>query len=107
MTLAVVAISKPVRPAAPKVGDLSALARVMAKLPFPGPDPALRKRQMLAAFCRLLAAQFDETLAVGADSNGAEPPPPANGNGVPHAAEAAAAVTDGRAALSPRLAQTL
>lgn len=63
--------SKPPQPGAPKVGDLSALARVMAKLPFPGPDPVLHKRQMLAAFCRLLAAQFDEALALGGDSGGA------------------------------------
>ena len=69
-----------------RIGDFTAIARVVGKLPVEGDDEAKRRRRMVAEFCKLIGAELG-----GGDGNG-------------HCA--AKSLTAGLG-LSPRVRQTL
>lgn len=43
-----------------RLGDVSALARIVKALPSDAPDSLQHKRRMIAEFCKLLGAQFSK-----------------------------------------------
>lgn len=43
-----------------RLGDVSALARIVKALPSNAPDSLQHKRRMIAEFCKLLGAQFSK-----------------------------------------------
>jgi len=51
------------RTASSRLGNVSAMARVVRSLPVPAPEAVTQKRKMVAEFCQLLGAEFSRPPA--------------------------------------------